>query len=85
MDDGFEAIVKIPYQIPGPRHYATASEAATLQFLHSKGVPVPKLYGYSSSDTNPAGVEYIIMEKASGVGLGTRWLNMCKREQHNSP
>jgi hypothetical protein len=82
MDDGFEAIVKIPYRIAGPKHYATASEAATLQYLHSKGIPVPKVYGYSSSESNAAGVEYIIMEKASGVGLETRWLGMSKRERH---
>ncbi|KAB8257995.1 hypothetical protein BDV32DRAFT_126527 [Aspergillus pseudonomiae] len=67
MDDGFEAIIKVPYQISGPKHYATASEAATLQYLHSKGIPVPRIYGYSSRDDNPAGVEYIVMEKAPGV------------------
>ncbi|RFU30175.1 hypothetical protein B7463_g6170, partial [Scytalidium lignicola] len=53
MDDGFEAIVKIPYRITGPKHYATASEAATLHYLHSKGIPVPRVYGYSSSESNP--------------------------------
>lgn len=82
MQDGFEAIVKIPYHIAGPRYFATASEAATLQFLYSKGIPVPQLYGYSSSNENSAGAEYIIMEKASGVGLETRWLDMSKRERH---
>lgn len=82
MEDGFEVIIKIPYHIVGPKHYATASEAATMQYLHSNGIPVPRLFGYSSSATNPAGVEYIIMEKASGVGLETKWLSMSKREQH---
>jgi aminoglycoside phosphotransferase (APT) family kinase protein len=64
MDDGFKAIVKIPYYIAGPKHFAITSEAATLQYLHSKGVPVPKIYGYLTSESNPTGVEYIIMEKA---------------------
>lgn len=82
MDDGFEAVLKVPYQIAGPKHFATASEAATLQYLHSQGIPVPKVYGYSSSESNPAGVEYLIMEKAQGVGLPTRWFNMTKRERH---
>jgi hypothetical protein len=82
MDDGFEVIAKIPYRLAGPRHYATASEAATLHFLHSKGIPVPKLYGYSSSEDNPVGVEYIVMEKASGVCLQSRWHNLSKRELH---
>lgn len=82
MDDGFEVVAKIPYPIVGPKHYATASEAASLRFLYSKGIPVPKLYGYSALETNPAGVEYLIMEKASGVGLETTWLSMGKRERH---
>lgn len=82
MDDGFEAIAKLPYRVAGPKHYATASEAATLHYLRSQGIPVPKVYGYSSSENNPVGAEYIIMEKASGVGLQTRWLGMSKSERH---
>ncbi|KAI9370282.1 kinase-like domain-containing protein [Aspergillus egyptiacus] len=82
MDDGLEVIAKLPYRLAGPRHYATASEAATLQFLHSKGIPVPKLDGYSSSEDNPVGVEYIVMEKARGVGLQSRWHTLSKRELH---
>ncbi|PYH34250.1 phosphotransferase enzyme family protein [Aspergillus neoniger CBS 115656] len=57
MDDGFEVIAKIPYRFT----------AATLCFLHAKGIPVPRLYGYSSSEDNPVGVEYILMEKAKGL------------------
>ncbi|GAQ07502.1 hypothetical protein ALT_4823 [Aspergillus lentulus] len=82
FDDGFEAIAKVPYRIAGPKHYATASEAATLHYLHSKGIPVPKLYGYSSSESNPVGVEYIVVEKAPGVGLETKWPSMDKRDLH---
>ncbi|KAE8332170.1 kinase-like domain-containing protein [Aspergillus sergii] len=82
MDGGFEAVVKMPYRIAGPKHFAAASEAATLQYLHAKGIPVPKVYGYSCTETNPAGVEYLIMEKAQGVGLRTRWGSMSKREIH---
>lgn len=81
MEDGFEAIVKIPYHIPGPKHFATASEAATLHCLRCNGIPVPEVYGYSS-ESNPAGVEYIAMEKAPGVGLERRWSSMSKRERH---
>ncbi|KAK2766230.1 Phosphotransferase enzyme [Arachnomyces sp. PD_36] len=82
MEDGFQAIAKIPYKIALPRFHATASEAATLEFLRSKGVPVPKLYSYSASVDNPAGVEYIIMEKATGVPIETKWFSMTKRERH---
>lgn len=83
MQDGFEIIVKIPYPLAGPKYYATASEAATLQYLFSLGIPVPRVFGYSPSDSNELGVEYIIMEKAPGVGLQSRWLEMSKRERHN--
>lgn len=82
MEDSFQAIVKIPYHISGPKHHATASEAATLEFLHLKSIPVPKLLGYSAKEKNPAGVEYIIMEKAPGDALEKRWLTMSKRERH---
>lgn len=82
MDDGLEAIHEIPYHVPGPKHFATASEAATLHYLHSRGVPVPEVYGYSSSENNPTGMEYLIMEKAQGVSMQTRWLQITKRERH---
>ncbi|KAL4928784.1 uncharacterized protein BDV17DRAFT_263568 [Aspergillus undulatus] len=83
MEDGFEAIMKIPYRLARPKYYVTASEAATLQYPHTKGIPVPKLYGYSSSDGDEVGVEYSIMERAPGVGLQTRWLDMNARQRHN--
>lgn len=82
MEDGFEAIAKIPYKIALPTHRATASEAATLELLWSKGIPVPRLYGYSASADNPAGVEYILMEKANGVPIEAKWLSMTRRERH---
>lgn len=77
-----KVIAKIPYRLAGLRHYATASEAATLHFLHSKGIPIPKLYGHSSSEDNPVGVEYIIIEKVRGVSLQSRWHTFSKQELH---
>ncbi|KAI9844752.1 MAG: Phosphotransferase enzyme [Sclerophora amabilis] len=83
MEDGHPVIVKIPYSVTVPKHYATASEVATLDFLRSKGIPVPKVYGWSSDISgNPIGAEYIIMEKAPGIGLDTRWFDMTKLERH---
>ncbi|PTU23284.1 hypothetical protein P175DRAFT_0515195 [Aspergillus ochraceoroseus IBT 24754] len=73
MQDGFEAIIKIPYQIAGPRHFVTATKV--FPFLGYT-------YGYSSSNDNSAGTEYIIMEKAAGVGLKTTWLEMSKHKTH---
>ncbi|KAJ5575573.1 serine/threonine protein kinase [Penicillium sp. DV-2018c] len=81
MEDGFKAIVKIPYWISVPKTYATASEVATLTFLRSKGIPVPEVYGWSSTTENPVGVEYIIMEHASGVGADTRWFDTTKYQK----
>lgn len=80
-EDGFQVVVKIPYNISIPKKYATASEVATLTFLRSKGLPVPKIYGYSSTADNAIGVEYIVMELASGIGLDTKWFNMTKVQQ----
>ncbi|KAL4777999.1 serine/threonine protein kinase [Aspergillus varians] len=82
MEDGFRAIIKIPYWISVPRTYATASEVATLAFLRSKGIPVPEVYGWSSTINNPVGVEYIIMEHASGVGSDTCWFSNTKHQKH---
>ena len=45
MEDGFEAIVKISYHTPGPKHFSTASEIATLYYVHSNGIPVPRCMG----------------------------------------
>lgn len=82
MEDGFRAVVKIPFWISVPRAYATASEVATLTLLRSKGVPVPEVYGWSSTADNPVGVEYIIMEHASGIGADTQWFNTTKYQKH---
>lgn len=64
MEDGFQAIAKIPYFTAVPEHYATASEVATLGFLRLEGIPVPKVLGWSSKISgNPVGAENIIMER----------------------
>ncbi|EGE00858.1 hypothetical protein TESG_08160 [Trichophyton tonsurans CBS 112818] len=81
LESGQQVVVKIPYPLSVPRKYATASEVATLKFLRSKGIPVPKVYGWSATDDNAVGVEYIIMEAASGIGLNTKWFNMTKKQQ----
>lgn len=37
-----------------------------------------KVNWYSASGSSFVGVEYIIMEKVVGVGMESRWLDMCK-------
>ncbi|PYH96881.1 hypothetical protein BO71DRAFT_374436 [Aspergillus ellipticus CBS 707.79] len=80
IQDGFQAIVKTLYNIAGLRHYTTASEAATLQFLYSKDLPVPKIYRYTSSKDNPSSIEYIVMEKAPGISLATIQYTLSKKQ-----
>ncbi|EFR01086.1 phosphotransferase enzyme family protein [Nannizzia gypsea CBS 118893] len=82
MEDGFQAIAKMPYRVALPKYYATASEAATLELLRMKSMPVPKVLGYSASTDKPAGVEYIIMEKAQGVQVKEQWVSMTKQQRH---
>ncbi|KKZ68406.1 hypothetical protein EMCG_00175 [[Emmonsia] crescens] len=82
-EDGFQAIAKVPYMITVPKHYTTASEVATTDLLRSKGIPVSRVLGWSADPNNPVGVEYIIMEKASGIPLETIWLNLSKQERHH--
>lgn len=81
MDDGFEAIAKIPYHIAVPKHFTTESEVATLDLLQSKGVPVPRVYAWSSKSDNAVGTEYIIMEKAPGQPLEDRWFTLSQKER----
>lgn len=73
MQDGFEMIAKIPYHIAQPCFFATASEAASMTFLRAQGLPVPEVYGYSATAKNPVGTEYLLMVKAPGVSLASRW------------
>ena len=76
LQDGFELIAKIPYHIARPEYFATASEAATLTFLRLKGIPVPEVYSYSATVENSVGAEYILMEKAPGVCLASKWVDL---------
>lgn len=70
MQDGFEMIARIPYLTTEPRNLLVASEVATMDYLRSHGVPIPKIYGYSSTSHNPAGTEYVFMEVNPGTNLG---------------
>ena len=83
MDDGYEVIARIPTPIAGPPHYMTASEVATMDFLRTQlDIPAPKVFGWASrvDDDNPVGAEYIIMEKAQGESLSSRWLSLSTGE-----
>ncbi|KAM0090558.1 Phosphotransferase enzyme [Aspergillus fumigatus] len=76
MDDDVRVIAKIPNPYI-PQKFVTASEVATLDFLRNEpGIPVPRVFAWSSKKDQPVGVEYIIMEKAAGNELSTSWPTM---------
>jgi len=75
MDNDVEVVARIPHPNAGPPHLTTASEVATLSFLrnHLK-INVPKVFSWSSNaSSTPVGAEYILMERANGVELNSRW------------
>ncbi|KAL4969558.1 uncharacterized protein BDV14DRAFT_187118 [Aspergillus stella-maris] len=68
---------KVPNPNAGLRHYTTASEVATMDFIRRVlDIPVPKIFSWNSSTNNPVGAEYILMENARGVSLSKIWNNL---------
>ncbi|KZF22528.1 phosphotransferase family protein [Xylona heveae TC161] len=76
FNDGYEVLARLPYHHTVPKHHVIASEAATLGFLHSCGIPVPKVIGYSPVNTNTVGTEYLLYEKVDGTPLSNQWFTM---------
>ena len=76
MRDGYKLVVRIPYTSTEPRQLLVASEAATLDYLRSNGLPVPKMFGYSATADNPAGTEYMFIEFIHGTNLGDIWFDL---------
>ncbi|KAI9676815.1 MAG: hypothetical protein M1817_006654 [Caeruleum heppii] len=79
FSDGHQVLAKLPYPRLAPAHHAVASEAATLNLLHQRNLPVPKVFGYSTTPMNPAGTEYILLEKVQGRSLGECWFDLDNR------
>ncbi|KAL7280984.1 hypothetical protein ACG7TL_005934 [Trametes sanguinea] len=71
FDNDVELIAKIPFPTAGPKHYCTASEVATLDYLRTEhGIPTPIVRAWCSrADSSPVGIEYILYEKIPGVQL----------------
>lgn len=61
LRDGFRFVARIPYLVTAPKYFTVASEVATVDYLRAHGLPIPRVYGYSTSPDNPAGTEYIFM------------------------
>lgn len=79
MRDGFQFVGRIPYPVTEPKHLIIASEVATMEFLHSHNIPVPKIYSYSTTSENAAGTEYLFMELARGTNLGDIWFDLTEK------
>jgi hypothetical protein len=80
--DDFKLVARIPYPITEPRPHVVASEAATMTFLRSSDIPVPKVYGYSATADNPAQTEYMLLEYSSGKNLGALWGSMDEHDRY---
>ncbi|EZF31081.1 hypothetical protein H101_05301, partial [Trichophyton interdigitale H6] len=79
--DGYTVLVRIPYHSMVPKRFAVASEAATLGLLHSRGLPVPRVLGYSANNSNPVGAEYLLLEKIDGSPFGDRWFTIGNKSR----
>ncbi|PPQ88103.1 hypothetical protein CVT25_014400 [Psilocybe cyanescens] len=80
LGTGFQLVARIPYPILIPKAYALASEVATMTFLRSKGLPIPKVYAYSLTSKNEAKTEYILMEYVEGTDLSQIWFDLKSDE-----
>lgn len=63
-----------------PKYFAIASEVATMDFLRSAGLPIPRVYSYSIDSNNSAGTEYIFMEFISGTKLSDVWRTLPEQD-----
>ncbi|PYI03534.1 hypothetical protein BO78DRAFT_432018 [Aspergillus sclerotiicarbonarius CBS 121057] len=81
MRGSFRFVARVPYPITQPKPLVIASEVATMDFLRSHDIPVPKIYGYSATQDNPAETEYIFMEFVQGKNLGDIWFNLSARQR----
>ncbi|KAI0340144.1 hypothetical protein BDW22DRAFT_1360672 [Trametopsis cervina] len=76
FDNRKDLIAKVPTSLIPP-FYTTASEVATMDYAHNVlGIPMPRVLGWNARTdpaVNPVGAEYILMEKAQGDILHSRW------------
>lgn len=52
-----------------------------MEFLRSRGVPIPQVFDWDSSASNEVGSEYIVMERISGRELLETWQSMTFKER----
>lgn len=52
-----------------------------MEFLRSRGVPIPQVFDWDSSASNEVGSEYIVMERVPGRELSETWQSMTFKER----
>ncbi|KAH9946758.1 hypothetical protein B0H21DRAFT_742313 [Amylocystis lapponica] len=73
FDDGTEVVARIPYihgRTPSshPLSSKISSIVATMTFARfCCGIPCPRVLAWNSSESNPVGAPYILMEKVEGI------------------
>ena len=80
MKDGSSVLARLPYPSTLPRRLAVASEVATLDFLRTKEMPVPRVLDYSTGG-NAVGVEYMLMERLPGRPLSGIWFSLTEEQR----
>lgn len=80
LDTGFQLVARIPYPLVTPKAYVVPSEVATMDFLRSRGLPIPEVYAYSFTSKNEAETEYILMEYVKGIDLSQIWYDLKEDE-----
>ena len=53
-----------------------------MEYLRLNQIPVPRVYGWSSTTSNNVGAEYIIMEKLDGMTVGDIWFALSFKERY---
>jgi hypothetical protein len=83
LDNRQQVIAWLPTPHAGPGHLVTASEVATMEFARKRlGFPVPRVLSWSSAQTlNVVGAEFIIMEKAPGIGVSKVWPKLSEKHR----
>ncbi|KAJ5436962.1 hypothetical protein N7445_007847 [Penicillium cf. griseofulvum] len=70
MRDGYRFVARIPYPATEPKSLLVASEVATLDYLRAYGIPVPRVFGYST-----------VTDNCTGKNLGDVWYTLSERER----
>ncbi|KAL2859469.1 kinase-like domain-containing protein [Aspergillus pseudodeflectus] len=81
LQNGRQLVARIPYPVTEPKALMIASEVATMDFVRSHGIPVPKIFDYSVTEDNAAGTEYIFMEYVQDINLGHIWFTLTWKQR----